>query len=139
MATNVNTIFNGSNGELWLNNADKLLKVSKFTFKQTNSYAEVDVTDNFAKQERLVGCSLSGEITKFQVDFAIADIMKQYKDGKQPDITLVGRVENPDTGVARRISITGITLQDMDIFAFEKGQANQDVIPFNASDYEYID
>ena len=139
MATNVNTVFTGSNGELWLNNSDKLLKVQKFTFKQTNKYEEVDTTDLFASAERLVGCSLSGEITKFQVDFAIADIMEKYKNGTQPDISLVGRIENPDTGASRRISITGITLQDLDIFAFEKGKTNQETIAFNATDYEYLD
>jgi len=139
MATNVNTVFTGSSGELWLNNTDKILKVQKFSFKQTNKYEEVDTTDSFATAERLVGCSLSGEITKFQVDFAIADIMESYKNKTQPDITLVGKIENPDTGVTRRISITGVTLQDMDIFAFEKGKTNQETIPFNATDYEYLD
>lgn len=139
MATNVNTVFTGSNGELWLNNTDKLLKVQKFTFKQTNKFEEVDTTDVFATAERLVGCSLSGEITKFQVDFAIADIMEKYKNGNQPDITLVGKVVNPDTGASRRISINGVTLQDMDIFAFEKSKVNQETIPFNATDYEYLD
>jgi len=139
MATNVNTVFTGSSGELWLNNTDKLLKVQKFTFKQTNKYEEVDTTDIFATAERLVGCSLSGEITKFQVDFAIADIMEKYKNGAQPDITLVGKIVNPDTGASRRISITGVTLQDMDIFAFEKSKTNQETIPFNATDYEYLD
>lgn len=139
MATNVNTIFNGSVGEVWINNTDKLLKVQKFTFKQTNKYEETDTTDVFATAERLVGCSLSGEITKYQVDFGIADIMEKYKNMQQVELSLVAKIENPDTGDQRRISITGITLQDMDIFGFEKGKTAQDVITFNATDYQYID
>ena len=53
--SNEQQIWTGSNGEVWLNNTDKLLRVSKFTFTQTNVYEDVDDTDAFAKQRRLVG------------------------------------------------------------------------------------
>ena len=133
-----NQIWNGTNGELWLNNADKIVKVQKFTFKQTNKYEAVDSTDSFATQQRLVGVELSGEITKYKTDFKFNEIMEKYAKGIQPDVSLVGKITNPDTGETKRVSITGITIGDMDLFAFEKGKTTQDVIPFNAGDYEYL-
>lgn len=131
-------IWNGINGELWLNNTDKLVKIQKFTFKQTNQYEKVDTTDSVASQQRLIGVELSGEITKYKTDFKFNEIMERYANGIQPDVSLIGKVTNPDTGETKRISITDITLGDMDLFAFEKGKTTQDVIPFNAGDYEYL-
>lgn len=131
-------IWTGSQGEVWLNNTDKLLKVQKFNFTQTNVYEDVDSTDSFAKQRRLVGVELGGEITQYKVDFAYNDLMEKYKNGTQPYITLIGKVRNPDTGEERRISISDITFDGGDIFGFEKGKVNQDTIAFKAGNYEYI-
>ena len=136
--SNEQQIWTGSNGEVWLNNTDKLLRVSKFTFTQTNVYEDVDDTDAFAKQRRLVGVELGGEIEQYKTDFAYNDLMEKYKNGIQPYITLVGKVRNPDTGEERRISVTDITFDGGDIFGFEKGKVNQDTIAYKAGNYEYI-
>lgn len=136
--TKISNVWTGTNGELWINNTDRMLRVQKFSFKQTNKYEKIDDTDNFAVQERLVAVELSGEIIKFKVDFGLNDIFEKYKNKQQVEITLTGKVENPDTGEAKRISITGITLQDFEIFGFEKGKVNQDTIAFNAMDYSYL-
>lgn len=131
-------IWTGSQGEVWLNNTDRLMKVQKFTFTQTNNYEDVDTTDSFTKQRRLVGCELTGEITQFKVNFAYNELMEKYKNGIQPYVTLVGKVRNPDTGEEKRISIADITLNGGDIFGFEKGKVTQDTIGFSAGNYEYL-
>ena len=136
---NEQQIFTGSKGEIWLNNTDRLMKVQKFTFTQTNNFEDVEDTDSFAKQRRLVGCELSGEITQYKLDFKYNELMEKYKNGTQPYITLVAKMKNVDTGIEKRVSITDVTLNGGDIFGWEKGKVNQDVIGFNAGDYEYLD
>ena len=136
---NENQIWTGSVGEVWLNNTDKLLRVQKFTFKQSVKTEDVDDTDSFAVQKRVVGIELSGEITKYKVDFAFNDIFEKYKNKEQPTISLVAKVENPDTGETRRISINSIVFSDFDIFGFEKGKVTQDTLAFSAGNYEYLD
>lgn len=135
---NENQVWTGSDGQLWLNNKDRIAKVQKFTFKQTNKYETVDDTDSFATGQRLVGCELSGEITAYKTSFAFNDIMEQYKNKQQPTLSLVGKVTNNDTGETKRISITDVTFTELTLFEFEKGKVNQDVVPFNAGDYKYL-
>ena len=135
---NEQEIWTGTSGELWLNNTERLARVQSFTFKQTNKWEDVDDTDSFATQKRLVGVELSGEIVKFKTDFAFNEIMEQYKNRKQPNITLTGKVENVDTGESKRISITDVTLSDFDLMKFEKGKVTQDTIPYNAGGYDYL-
>ena len=135
---NENQVWTGSDGQLWLNNKDRIAKVQKFTFKQTNKYEGVDDTDSFATGQRLVGCELSGEITAYKTSFAFNDIMEQYKNKQQPTLSLVGKITNNDTGETKRISITDVTFTELTLFEFEKGKVNQDVVPFNAGDYKYL-
>ena len=136
--SNENQIWTGSAGEIWLNNTDKIARVQSFSFKQTNKWEDIDDTDSFATQKRLVGVELSGEINKFKTDFAFEEIMQKYSKGTQPSISLIGKMTNLDTGETKRISITDVTLNDLDIFSFEKGKANQDSITYNAGGYEYL-
>lgn len=135
---NENQIWTGSSGELWLNNKDKIAKVQKFTFKQTNKYESVDDTDSFATGQRLVGVELSGEITAYKTSFAFNDIMEQYKGKQQPTLSLVGKVQNVDTGETKTIAIADVTFTEMTLIEFEKGKVNQDILPFNAGDYKYL-
>ena len=135
---NENQVWTGSDGQLWLNNKDRIAKVQKFTFKQTNKFEAVDDTDSFATGQRLVGCELSGEITAYKTSFAFNDIMEQYKNKQQPTLSLVGKITNNDTGETKRISITDVTFTELTLFEFEKGKVNQDVVPFNAGDYKYL-
>lgn len=135
---NENKIFTGTDGALWLNNTDKLLRVSAFSFKQTNKFEDIDDTDSFATQKRLVGVELTGEITQYKTTFNFNEIMAEYADKKQPVLSLVGKISNPDTGEEKRVSITDVTLGEMDLMAFEKGKATQDKITFSAGGYQYI-
>lgn len=134
----VQEIWTGTDGEIWLNNTDRLGNVQKFSLKQTNKYEDVDDTDNFATKKRLVGVELTGELTKFKTDFAFKEIMTKYKNKTQSEISLTGSWTNNDTGETKRISITGITLDGMDIFAFEKGKVSQDNLTYSATDYDFI-
>lgn len=134
----VEEIWTGADGEVWLNNTDRLGNVQKVTLKQTNKFEDVDDVDNFSTKKRLVGVELTGELVKFKTDFAFEEIMKKYKNKTQPEISLVARLTNNDTGETKRISISGITLDGMDIFSFEKGKVNQDNISFSAVDYDFV-
>lgn len=134
----VEEIWTGADGEVWLNNTDRLGNVQKVTLKQTNKFEDVDDVDNFSTKKRLVGVELTGELVKFKTDFAFEEIMKKYKNKTQPEISLVARLTNNDTGETKRINISGITLDGMDIFSFEKGKVNQDNISFSAVDYDFV-
>ena len=137
--SNETQIWTGNYGEVWLNNTHKLARVQNFSLKQTNKWEDVDDTDSLATQRRLIGYELTGEINKFKVDFEFNDIMEKYSKGQQPTISIVAKMTNPDTGKSKRISINDVTLNDLNIFDFEKGKTSQDTVSYNAGSYEYLD
>ena len=135
-------IFNGTNGTLWLSTDTQEVEVGSiqnFTLKQKNNFEDVDEANNYGKKRRFVGFELSGTISKFKVDNSFINIMEEYKNGNQPDISLIGKVENPTTNKIQRMRIKGVTFDEMDLIAFEQKKATTEEIPFEAEDYNWID
>ena len=65
--------------------------------------------------------------------------MKEYKNGDEPEIKLVGKITNKTTGITERVEITGVTLGELDILNFEQQKVVTEEIPFEAEDWNPID
>lgn len=138
MPFNTNETFNGTNGTLWINNLP-CASLQSFSFKQTNTYEDINKSGQLGKARRLVGVELSGTISKYKVDNTFISLMKDYKDGNEPEIKLIGKIENTTTGYVQRVEITGVTLGELDIFNFEQKKLVTEEIPFEAEDWKPID
>ena len=93
-------IFNGTNGTLWLSTDDMEIPVGSFqtfTLHQNNEFEDVNEAEFLGKKKRLLGYELTGTISKYKTDHAMADIMEKYKDGETPDINFVAKAYNPNT------------------------------------------
>lgn len=138
MPFNTNETFNGTNGTLWINNLP-CASLQSFSFKQTNTYEDINKSGQLGKARRLVGVEHSGTISKYKVDNTFISLMKDYKDGNEPEIKLIGKIENTTTGYVQRVEITGVTLGELDIFNFEQKKLVTEEIPFEAEDWKPID
>ncbi len=130
--------FNGTDGTLWINNTP-CFSLQNFTLKQKNIYEDVHKSGSLKKSRRRVGIELSGTISKYKVDNTFIGLMKEYKDDDEPEIKIIGLIENKKTGVTERVSITGVTLDEMDILNFEQKKLVTEEIPFEAEDWKPID
>lgn len=135
-------IFNGTNGSLWMstdNEEIEIASVQSFSVTQTNSYEEFSVANDYGTHQRFLGYSLAGTISKYKVDNKMLNILFEYSKGNQPDIYLIGKVENPNTNRLERIKYTGVTLDSGDIQHFEQKVATKEEIPFKAVKYIILD
>lgn len=130
--------FNGTDGTLWINNTP-CFSLQNFTLKQKNVYEDVHKSGSLKKCRRRVGIELSGTISKYKVDNTFIGLMKEYKDNDEPEIKIIGLIENKKTSVMERVSITGVTLDEMDILNFEQKKLVTEEIPFEAEDWKPID
>ena len=138
MSFNTNETFNGTNGTLWINNTP-CASVQSFSFKQTNVYEDIKKSGSLSKSRRLVGVEYAGTISKYKVDNTFISLMKEYKNGDEPEIKLVGKITNKTTGITERVEITGVTLGELDILNFEQQKVVTEEIPFEAEDWNPID
>ena len=144
MANNLDTrnIFNGTDGAVWITTDTQEVKVGSmrtFTLKQTNSYADVDISENVIKKRKLVGVELTGEFTKFKVDNSFVNIFEQYKNGVQPDISIIGKAFNNNTGRVQRVKVSGVTFDELNLIDLQQKTPTEESLPYGAEDYEWLE
>ena len=110
-----------------------------FALKQTNTYADVDVSESVIKKRKLVGVELTGEFTKFKVDNSFINIFEEYKNGNQPDISIIGKAFNNNTGKVQRVKVIGVTFNELNLIDLQQKTPTEESLPFGAEDYEWIE
>lgn len=136
------TIFNGTNGTLWMSTESEeieITSVQSFSMTQTNNYEEYNSPNEYGTYQRFLGYSLAGNISKYKVDNKFINVLAEYAAGNQPDIYLIGKVENPSTGKLQRIKFSNVTIDSGDLIKFEQKVATKEEIPVKAAKYEFLD
>ena len=144
MANNldVKRIFNGTDGAVWLQTDTQEVKIGSmktFALKQANTYADVDLSENIIKKRKLTGVELTGEFTKFKVDNTFINIFEEYKNGNQPDISIIGKAFNNNTGKVQRVKITGVTFDELNLIDLQQKTPSEESLPFGAENYEWLE
>ncbi len=144
MTNNLSTkaIFNGTDGAVWITTDSQEVKIGSmktFTIKQANVYSDVDQSEHFSKKRKIVGVELTGEMTKWKIDNSIIDIMEQYKDGNQPDISLIGKCYNNNTGKMQRIKVIGVTFDEANLIDLAQKTPTEESLPFAYEDYIWLE
>lgn len=138
----VKTIFNGTDGAVWLTTDTQEVKIGSmktFSLKQQNVYADIDESESLSKKRKIVGIELSGEMTKWKVDNTFINIFEQYKDGSQPEISLVGKAYNNNTGKVQRVKVIGVTLDELNLVDLAQKTPTEESLPYACEDYEWIE
>ena len=99
MANNLNpkTIFNGSDGAVWLQTDTQEVKIGSMqsaSLKHANQWENIDVSESLSVKRKHVGNEYTGEIVKFKVDNTFINIFEQYKNGDQPDLSFILKAYN---------------------------------------------
>lgn len=142
MAIQEKSIFNGTNGTLWMSTDTEeveITSVQSFSMTQTNEFEEYNSPNEYGKYQRFLGYTLAGNISKYKVDNKFINVLAEYAKGNQPDIYLIGKVENASTGKLQRIKFSNVTIDSGDLINFEQKVATKEEIPVKAAKYEFLD
>lgn len=135
-------IFNGTNGTLWITTDDEEIEVGSiqsFVMTQTNEFEEHSKPNEYGKYQRFLGYSLAGTITKYKIDNKMVNLLYEYSKGNQPNISLIGKIENPSTNKLQRIKYSNVTIDSGDLQNFEQKVATKEEIPIKAAKYDFLD
>lgn len=114
MATvEVNNVYSGTYGRVYVNDT-QLANVKKFEAKKKAIYEEFDVSEELGKKRKLIGIEVSGTMSLTKVDSFVAKLVSaEWDKGNTPVVKIVSRVFNPDTKEEERVTITGITFDEI--------------------------
>ena len=134
-----NEVINGTWGEVWIND-DLVDEISAFQAKIEFNKEDIDVCGEMMTQHKITGYSGTGSMTLKKVNSRMIKILSDFvKDGTEPDVTIVGKLADPANGGSERISLTGISFDDLTLFDFEVKSLGEYECPFTFTGFKVID
>lgn len=134
-----NKYWNGSNGNLWVNDSD-FDKVKSFEVKMTIEWEEVP--DGLTKERVLMGYAYEGSFNYRKTDKNHAVIMdlifEDYTNGIVTDVSIIGKAYNKATNTVERIKISGITFDELQLQKWEEKSLTEVEMAFKASKVEKL-
>lgn len=134
-----NEVINGTWGEVWIND-DLVDEISAFQAKIEFNKEDIDVCGEMMTQHKITGYSGTGSMTLKKTNSRMIKILSDFvKDGSEPDVTIVGKLADPANGGSERISLTGISFDDLTLFDFEVKSLGEYECPFTFTGFKVID
>ena len=61
------------------------------------------------------------------------------KKGENPTFTIVGKLADPSAYGAERVSVSGVTVDEVTMLDFEQKTVKDEEVPFKAEDFDLLD
>lgn len=134
-----NKIIRGSFGAVWLD-GEELGSVKSFEAKVNLEYEDVDIMGELGKHKRYMGFTGEGTMTLYKIDTTVGKLIAEgIRNGKMPDFKIVAKLDDPTAYGAERVELTGVTINELMALKFENKALREEEVPFNFSDFRYID
>lgn len=134
-----NQYWNGSNGNLWVNDSE-WDKVKSFEVKMAMEWE--DIPSGMTTDRMLTGYSYEGMFSYRKSDSnynkAIDLLFEEYSEGRVPNVTIIGKAFNRATGKTQRIRVSNITFDELTLQSWEERTPGEIEMPFKASDVEIL-
>lgn len=140
MATNkANKVMNGTYGKIWVN-GELWAEISAFESSINFEYEDVNFCDDLGTHKKMMGWEGEGSLTIKKVNSRSARLIgEQAKTGIVPEVTIIGKLSDPDAHGAERISISNVTFNEFSLMTFEMKNLAEEEMSFNFGDYDFID
>ena len=134
-----NQQINGSFGSVWVNN-EKWLDIDIFESKVTIDYEDVNMAEDLATHKKMIGWTGEGSMTVKKIySRGAALLANAVKKGVIPDVSIVGKLADPDAFGSERVALNEVTFNEFMLLAFEQKTLGTEELPFNFASYDQID
>lgn len=139
MSVEAKRIINGTFGELWLDN-EYVAECYKSQAKIEFNKEEVKQCGAWGSDHKTTGWKGTGSVGLHKVNSRMAiKVGQMAKQKKEARFTLISKLADPDAFGAERVSLSGVSFDDLTLFDWEAGTVGGTEHPFTFSDYEFLD
>lgn len=139
MSDIVNKILTGNSGKAWLN-GQLLAQLKAIELKVTGNFEDVNFCGDSSTHSKYTGWSGEGTVTLFKIDSTLIKLIaKAYQTGIMPDIKLITKLTDENTGKSERVAVSGITITEFTLAKFEAKTNVEEELPLKFSKYEILD
>ncbi|WP_256761407.1 phage tail tube protein [Cohnella sp. WQ 127256] len=134
-----NQVISGTNGMIWVN-GEEWAELKSFEAKISVQYEEVTFAGDYALYQKYMGWSGEGTITLNKTRSRGAKILAEaIKTGVLPEIKIIGKLADPQSLGAERVSIEDVVFSEFNLLKFENRAVAEEELPFTFSNYELIE
>ncbi|MFR5264523.1 phage tail tube protein [Clostridium sp.] len=139
MAFDTKNIINGTYGEAWIND-EYVDNVKGVQGKVEFNYEDVPRVRKLMAGKKMTGAVGNGSLRTYKSNSGLAKYMiKQLKEGKQFECTIISKLDDPDAHGAERVAFYGVTFNDLTLADWELATLGEIEAPFTFTDCEYLD
>ena len=125
--------------EVWIND-EQVDEIKAFQAKLEFEKEDVDICGEMMQQHKVVGYNGTGSMTLYKTNSRMIKVLQNFmKDGIEPEVTIVGKLADPAAVGSERISISGVSFDDLTFSDFEAKTLGEIECPFTFTEYKFID
>ncbi len=132
-------VISGTWGEVWL---DGEYVSECFGCKLMAKFNKEKIArcGSMVQDNKITSIECTGSVKLYKASSRMARLIgDQIKEGKDVRFTLISKLDDPDAYGAERVSVTGVSFDDLTIADWEAGKTGTIESPFTYSDYNYLD
>ena len=132
-------VINGSWGEVWLEN-EYMAEITGFEAKIDIEYEDINRPRKLGKGKKMIGYEGTGSLKFHKVTSRfIRLISERLKEGRQISVTIISKLDDPDSLGAERVVIKNATFNDLTLANWEAKTKGEGESPFNFDDWDLLD
>lgn len=132
-------IISGTWGEVWLD-GDYVSECYGCKLAVKANKEKVQLAGQMAVDNKVTSIELTGSLKLYKCSSRMARVIgDQLKSGKDIRFTIISKLDDPDAYGAERVSVTGVSFDDLTLADWEVGKTGTVESPFTYSDYKFLD
>lgn len=134
-----NRYLTGSTGDVWINGR-LFTNIKSIEAKVTGNFEDMTTVGSYATEQVYLGWSGEGSMTTGKCDSSVLETVGDaFKTGIMPDIKIITRLTDKQTGKSERVAISGVTISEYMLAKFETQSQIEEEVPFKFADYEILE
>lgn len=134
----ITNIINGTFGQVWEDGV-RIAEVTAFQVKVTKTFDEKSQAGNMVTDRKLLSVKITGSMTLDKVYTRGANDVEQAIAGYDLRHQLVGAVADPSAVGAERVSLSGVSYDEITVADWAVAKSGSLTIPFQAAGIKYLD
>lgn len=135
---NTNRTLSGNDGQIWVN-GELWAEIKSIEFKLTGNFEDINFVGDTKTHKRFTGVDGSGTITlQKTLSRGIKAISDAFKSGKFPDITILTKVTDGQTGQSERWELDQVMFTELSQKIEAKNLIEQEM-PFTFENWDILE
>lgn len=132
-------VYNGTYGEVWVN-GNYLAETKSFRAEVNCNYEAVPQARDLMDGQKLTGLEGQGELVMHKVSSYVMNLLsKSLKAGKVPDITIIGKIDDPSAIGQERIALYHCKFAKMILADWERKKIGEESYSFTFEKWDILD